>query len=121
MFAGGLILSITLMCFSVWLFRTERLGWPNDTRDDPSDQTYLDKRSRSRRRVNALFFVCGLMILLATLATPDRRSLWIGCWMSAVLVLWTIMALAGLDVLRTMLHHRGRIDRMRKERETRIQ
>lgn len=120
MFAGGLILSITLMCFSVWLFRTERLGWPNDTCDDPSDELYLTRRSRSRRRVNGLFFLCGLMILLATLATPDRRALWIGCWMIAMLVLWTVMALAGLDVLRTMLHHRGRLDRIRKDRQTRI-
>lgn len=116
MFAGGLILAATLMFFSVWLFRSEHLGWPNDSYDDPADEKYLRRRSRSRRRVNALFFLCGLLVLGATLATPDRRVLWIGCWMCAVLVLCTIVALATLDAVRTMLHHRYRIDRMRKER-----
>lgn len=114
MFAGGIILATTLMFFSVWLFRTEKIGWPNDSFDDPSDETYLRRRSRSRRKVNVLFFVCGLLILAATLATPERRALWIGCWMSAMLVLMTIVGLAGLDVFRTMLHHRNRIERLRK-------
>ncbi|MFG0290786.1 MAG: hypothetical protein ACF8CQ_21625 [Rhodopirellula sp. JB044] len=114
MFAGGLIIAATLMFFSVWLFRTEQIGWPNDSFDDPVDETYLRRRTRSRRRVNALFFVCGLLILVATLATPERRVWWIACWMSAMLVLCTIVALAGIDVVRTMLHHRRRLEQMRK-------
>ncbi len=116
MFAGGLILAATLIFFSVWLFRSEQLGWPNDAYDDPADEAYLRRRSRSRRHVNVMFFLCGLLILGATMATPDRRELWLGCWMSAVLVLLTIVALAGLDVARTMLHHRHRIDRIKKGR-----
>lgn len=116
MFAGGLILASTLIFFSGWLFRSEQLGWPNDVYDDPVDDEYLRRRSRSRRCVNALFFVCGLLVLGATLATPDRRALWIGCWMSAMLVLCTIVAMAALDVVRTMLHHRQRTARRRKER-----
>tara|TARA_A100001391_G_scaffold173773_1_gene135930 strand:- start:74 stop:436 length:363 start_codon:yes stop_codon:yes gene_type:complete len=119
MFAGGLILSATLIFFSVWLFRSEKIGWPDDAYDDPVDEEYLRRRSRSRRRVNALFFVCGLLVLGATLATPDRRVFWIGCWMSAMVVLCTIVALATLDVVRTMLHHRHRIDRMRMRRDGR--
>jgi len=114
MFEGGLILSTTLICFSVWLFRTEKIGWPNDSFDGPVDELYLRRRSRSRRRVNVLFFLCGLFILGATLATPEHRSWWVGCWMCAMLVLMTIVALAGLDVVRTMLHHRQRIERLRK-------
>lgn len=116
MFVGGLILATTLMLFSVWLFRTEHLGWPNDSFDDPSDELYLQRRSRSRRRVNVLFFLCGLLILFATLATPEHRALWIGFWMCALLVLLTIVGLAALDVLRTMLHHRNRIERLRGRR-----
>ncbi|EMI54765.1 hypothetical protein [Rhodopirellula sallentina] len=114
MFAGGLIIAATLMFFSVWLFRTEQIGWPNDSFDDPVDEIYLRRRTRSRRRVNALFFLCGLLILVATLATPERRVWWIACWMSAMLVLCTIVALAGIDVVRTMLHHRRRLEQMRK-------
>ncbi|TWT56516.1 hypothetical protein CA85_40480 [Allorhodopirellula solitaria] len=116
MFAGGLILAATLIFFSIWLFRSEQLGWPNDVYDDPADELYLRRRSRSRKRVNALFFVCGLLVLAATLATPEHRVFWIGCWMSAMVVLCTIVALAALDIVRTMLHHRHRLDRMRKER-----
>lgn len=116
MFAGGLILAATLIFFSGWLFRSEQLGWPNDTHDDPIDDEYLRRRSRSRRCVNTLFFVCGLLVLGATLATPERRALWIACWMSAMLVLCTIVALAVLDVARTMLHLRRGIDRRRKGR-----
>lgn len=116
MFAGGLILATTLMIFSVWLFRTERLGWPNDSFDDPSDELYLQRRSRSRRRVNVLFFLCGLLILFATLATQECWVLWVACWASAMLVLLTIVALAALDVLRTMLHHRNRIEKIRGRR-----
>lgn len=116
MFTGGLILATTLMFFSVWLFRTEQLGWPNDCFDDPSDKRYLHRRSRSRRRVNVLIFLCGLLILFATLATPDRRTLWIGLWMCAMLVLVTIVALASLDGIRTVLHHRNRLERLRQQR-----
>ncbi|SMP77062.1 hypothetical protein SAMN06265222_12280 [Neorhodopirellula lusitana] len=116
MFAGGLILSITLMAFSVWLFRSERLGWPNDELDEPIDQDYRSRRRRGRRVVNALFFLCGLLILLATWATPDNRTWWITGWMSATLVLLTILVFAGFDVLRTLLHHRRRIHRLSKKR-----
>ena len=116
MFAGGLILAMTLMGFSVWLFHTEKVGWPNDELNDPLDQEYLSRRTRSRRRVNSLFFVCGLMILAATWATPERQTWWISCWMSAMLVLLTILVLASFDVVRTLLHHRNRIDRMRRQR-----
>ena len=114
MFAGGLIISCTLMLFAVWLHRTEKIGWPNDTFDDPDDRLYLERRSRSRRRVNALFFFCGLLIFAATLATPERRAFWIAGWLCAMLVLCTILVLAGFDILRTMLHHRHRIGRARK-------
>lgn len=116
MFAGGLILATTLMCFSVWLFRSEQIGWPNEDLSDPIDQVYRSRRARARRRVNVLFFVCGILILVATLATPDRRGWWIGGWMSATLTLFTILVLAFFDILRTWLHHRSRADRLRRQR-----
>lgn len=115
MFAGGIILAITLMSFSVWLFRTEQIGWPNEKLDAPEDQIYRSRRTRSRRRVNALFFVCGVFILIATTATPDRQGWWIGGWMSAMMVLLTILLLACFDVLRTVLHHRDRAERHRRQ------
>lgn len=114
MFAGSLILALTLMGFSVWLFHSEKVGWPNEELSDPVDQDYRRRRTRARRRVNGLFFVCGLMILGATWATPERQVWWISCWMSAMLVLLTILVLASFDVLRTVLHHRNRMDRIRR-------
>ena len=116
MYAGGLILATTLMCFSVWLFRSEQLGWPNEDLSNPIDQTYRARRTRARRRVNALFFLCGVLILVATLATPDRRGWWIGGWTSATLTLFTILVLAFFDVIRTLLHQRNRADRLRRQK-----
>lgn len=115
MFAGGMILAFTCMAFAVWLQRTELMGWPRESYDQ-RDEDYLRRRRRSRLRVNVLFFVCGLLILAATLAGREHAALWAGCWLAVVAVLMVVVMLACLDVWRTLRHQRDRMDEMRRRR-----
>lgn len=114
MFAGGLILSLTCMAFAVWLQRTESIGWPAETRRDQADEAYLRRRGRARLRVNVLFFLCGVLILVATLATPARGAIWAACWLSVTVVLMTVVFLAVLDIWRTLRHQRRKLDDLKR-------
>ncbi|MEM9366995.1 MAG: hypothetical protein AAGD07_13460 [Planctomycetota bacterium] len=113
MFASGLILSMTLMGLSWWLHRSEQMGWPNESHDPEADGAYLATRRRTRRFVNGLFFLCGLLILVATFATPDQRWVWMACWLLVVVGLTLSVALALLDMFRTMRHYRKRYRNLR--------
>lgn len=115
MFTGGLILAATCMAFAVWLQRTESIGWPRESYDE-RDAEYLRRRRRSRSRVNVLFFMCGLLILMATLAGRQRAAIWAGCWLAVVVVLLVVVMLALLDVWRTLRHQRQRMDDLRRRR-----
>ncbi|EMB15519.1 hypothetical protein [Rhodopirellula sp. UBA1907] len=116
MFAGGLVLASTLIFFAVWLQRSEQVGWSHERFDEEIDQSYMQRRRRSRKRVNFLFLVCGVLVLVATLATPKNHAVWLSCWISVMLSLMTILMLAGLDALRTMRHVRHRLDHLRQKR-----
>ncbi|PHQ32665.1 hypothetical protein [Rhodopirellula bahusiensis] len=116
MFAGGLVLASTLIFFAVWLQRSEQIGWPHERFDEDIDQPYMKRRRRSRKRVNFLFLVSGVLVLVATLATPRNHAVWLSCWISVMLVLLTILLLAGLDALRTIRHLRHRLDNLRQKR-----
>lgn len=116
MFAGGIVLALTLMLFAVWLQRSEQLGWPHQNAERrmseavrAMEQEYLVRRRRGRRRVNSLFFLCGLLILIATFATPERNVIWLACWFSVIAMLLTIVVLAGVDVFRTYRYFRRRV------------
>ncbi|MCC9641044.1 hypothetical protein LOC71_02075 [Rhodopirellula sp. JC740] len=114
MFAGGLILACTLIGFAIWLQRSEQVGWSRHRFDEEADRPYMVRRWRSRRQVNFLFLVCGVLILVATLASPARRALWLACWSSVMLVLVAILFLAGLDALRTVRHMRHRMNELKQ-------
>ncbi|MEM6978408.1 MAG: hypothetical protein AAF539_01990 [Planctomycetota bacterium] len=103
------------MAFAVWLQRTETIGWPQESFDD-DDADYRRRRRRARLRVNVLFFICGLLILVATLAGNARAAIWAGCWLSVMAVLMVILLLACLDVWRTYRHQIQRLNDLRRKR-----
>lgn len=112
MFAGGLLLAVTLLFFAVWLQWTEHQGWPHDTFDSEDDLEYLDRRKKSRLRVNILIGICGLLILAATLS--GAGVVFVAAWSIVTLILMVIVILAGLDAFRTHRHQQDKIRRMRK-------
>ncbi|WP_168566729.1 hypothetical protein [Crateriforma spongiae] len=117
MFSGGIILSVTLILFAVWLQWNERQGWPGEESeyDDKTDADYLRSRFRSRRRIHWIIGVCGLLILIATVKGPESRAVWIGCWSIVMLCLITVVGLALLDAVRTHRYHRRRLPELRRK------
>ena len=113
MFAGGLVLSSTLLFFAGWLQWTEKRGWPHDHFDGEDDQEYLQRRMKSRGLVNTLIGTCGLLILLATLAGP-RTLVFLAAWLTVTLILLVIVLLAGLDAYRTLRHQKDKLRRLRE-------
>lgn len=111
MFAGGLLLGGTLLFFSLWLQWTEHNGWPHDTFDAQRDGAYRKQRRKSRRRVNVLIGICGLLILAATLAGVGL--VYLAAWSTVTLILFVIIILAGLDAFRTHRHHKEKLRRKR--------
>ena len=113
MFASGMILSITLIGFAWWLQRNEQLGWPQESYDSELDKDYLARRRKSRRRVNALIAICGLLIFVATVAGPG--PVWLAAWMSVSVGLLTVVILALLDALRTHRYQRKKLPEIRRQ------
>ncbi len=114
MFSGSLVIGVTLLCFAFWLHWNERHGWEHESLDGDLDHHYLRTRMRSRRWVHALFAVCGVMVIVAAFAGPGR--VWIGCWMSVVVGLFTIIILAGADAFRTLRYQAKKKSELRKYR-----
>ena len=113
MFAGGLVLSGTLLFFAFWLQWTERRGWPQDSFNSEDDRDYLARRLKSRGLVNLLIGICGGLILLATLA-GQRTIAFLAAWLTVTLILMVVILLAGLDAYRTLRHHKDKIRRLRE-------
>jgi predicted tellurium resistance membrane protein TerC len=111
MFAGGLLLAATLLFFAGWLQWTEQRGWPHDTDDGELDVDYLQRRKKSRSRVNLLIGICGLLILTATLA--GIGPIFVAAWSIVTVILMVIIILAGLDAFRTHRHHQEKIRQLR--------
>ncbi len=111
MFASHIILGVTLISFSAWLQWTETQGWPNESREKESDAEYLRRRMRSRRRVNIIFAICGLLILMASVAGP---RLFLVAWMSVTFALMAVVVLAAADVLRTRRHQIEKLPEVRR-------
>ena len=113
MFASGMILAVTLIGFAWWLNANETHGWANESYDSEFDKEYLDRRRKSRRRVNAIIAGCGLLIFAATIAGPG--PIWVAAWMSVSVGLLTVVSLAFLDGIRTQLYHRKNLPEIRKK------
>ncbi len=115
MFAGGMLLSITLISFAIWLQWTEHQGWPGEQYDEhrARDQLYLQRRKRSRRIVNGLIGLCGVLILIATLAGIGRTFL--AAWLSVIVVLFVVVMLALLDAFRTYRYEKDKLRDLRRD------
>ena len=113
MFASGIVLAVTLIGFAWWLNVNEVHGWANESYDGEVDKDYLDRRRKSRRRVNGIIAGCGLLILVATLVGPG--PVWIAAWMSVSLGLLTVVVLALLDAIRTHRYHRKKLPDIREK------
>ena len=84
MFAGSLVLGITLCCFAAWLHWHETRGWPNERFVTELDRQYQSRRARSRGRIHAIIAACGLLVVLAAFVEPG--PLWIAAWSSGAYV-----------------------------------
>ncbi|MEO1616706.1 MAG: hypothetical protein AAFV88_12690 [Planctomycetota bacterium] len=112
MFAGGLLLSTTLIFFAGWLQWTEHQGWPHDPCDSEDDVAYLARRKRSRLLVNSLIGFCGILVMVATFAGVGL--VFAAAWSIVTLTLMVIVILAGLDAFRTVRHQRDKLRKLRQ-------
>lgn len=110
MFAGSLVLALTVLGFTGWLQYHEVRGWPEEGPADESSGRYLHRRRRTRRRVQTLLLLCSVLIAVAAFVGPGRA--WIGCWMTVTLTLFVIILLAMLDAMRTHRHMRERLPKI---------
>ncbi|WP_253159009.1 hypothetical protein [Stieleria tagensis] len=106
------MLASTLIFFACWLQWTEHRGWPHEDVDRDEDESYLQRRKKSRSRVNLLIGICGVLILAATIAGVGL--VFAAAWTSVALILMVIVILAGLDAYRTHRHHQEKMRQMRK-------
>ncbi|EMI22689.1 putative membrane protein [Rhodopirellula maiorica SM1] len=113
MFAGSLVIGITLLAFAIWLHWNEHRGWANESPQGALDQHYFASRMRSRRWVHLLFAFCGVLVIVAAFAGPGR--IWIGCWMSVMVALLVIMVLAAVDAFRTLRYQSKKKPEIRRQ------
>lgn len=117
MFAGSLLLSITLLSFSAWLQWNEHFGWDeDDERRTDLDRQYFRRRGRSRLRANAILALCGVLIFVAAVA--GLGPVWVAAWMSVTVALATVVGLAGLDILRTRRYQNAKLDELVRRRNS---
>ena len=114
MMAGGIVLAVTLISFAIWLHWNERQGWPGESYGDSKDEAYFRQRFRSRRRIHWIIGTCGMLVLVASLAGPERSEIWIGAWSAVMLSLMTVVPLALLDGIRTQRHHHRKLPEIRR-------
>ena len=113
MFAGSLVLGVTLCCFAAWLHHQESNGWPNEKFETDLDHKYRDRRARARGRIHAIIFVCGVLVVIAAFAGPG--PLWLACWMCVTVALFAVVFLAGIDAVRTHRYHQDKLPEIRRE------
>jgi peptidoglycan/LPS O-acetylase OafA/YrhL len=99
MFAGSIVLALTVLGFTGWLQYHEVRGWPEEGPANEFSKRYLHRRRRTRRRVHVLLVLCSVLIAVAAFVGPGR--VWIGCWMTVILTLFVIILLAMIDAMRT--------------------
>lgn len=108
MFAGSLILAVTLIAFAIWLQFNEQHGWGDEQAlETDLDHQYYRRRGRSRRRTNVVIGCCGILILVAAFVGPG--PIWIAVWASVLVGLVIVIGLATLDALRTHRYQRAKL------------
>lgn len=115
MFAGSMLLSVTLLAFAGWLQWNEQHGWDEDDEQRTDlDREYFQRRGRSRRRTNAILALCGVLIFIAAIA--GLGPIWVAAWLCVTVALATVVGLAGLDVLRTHRYQNAKLDELVRRR-----
>ena len=99
MFASQLIIAGILLFIAAWLHWNEQRGWVDEQFDNETDQVYLSRRTRSRKYVQIMFGICGLLILISAFAGPGR--IFVAVWTTVSFVLMVVLVFAFFDVLRT--------------------
>ena len=113
MFAGSLVLGITLLGFAGWLHWNEVQGWPNERFETELDKKYLGQRTRSRRRIHLIIAGCGALVIIAAFAGPG--AIWVGAWTIVMFALMTVVLLAGVDAIRTHRYQRAKLPEIRRQ------
>ena len=113
MFAGSLVLGITVLCFAAWLHWNDTQGWPHESFESDLDTAYHDSRKRSRKRIHIIIAACGLLILAAAIAGPG--PVWLAGWMIVIAGLFTVVLLASIDAFRTHRYQRAKLPEIRRD------
>jgi hypothetical protein len=113
MFAGGLVLGLTLVAFAVWLYQREQNGWDEDRENSELDDLYYARRETGRRQVYVLFGVAGVLIVVAAFAGPG--FVWGLCWLLVSILLVCVVSLALLDAMRTHRYHAQKLPEIRRQ------
>ena len=114
MFAGSIVLGITLISFAAWLQWNDSHGWPNESFETKLDNEYHARRTRARKRIHLIIGACGVLVIVAAFAGPG--PVWVGAWMSVSLALLTVVVLAGFDAFRTHRYHNDKLPKVRRKR-----
>lgn len=107
MFAGSLVLGLTMIVFAVWLQWNESFGWTHEPMTCKADVEYLLRRSKSRSRIHLMIGFCGSLAIVAAFSGAGS-SIWVAAWMSIMLALLVIIGLAFLDAWHTYRHQVNR-------------
>ncbi len=113
MFAGGLVLGLTLIAFAVWLHQREQAGWDERQENSEVDEQYYSRREAGRRQVYFLFGIAGLLILVAAFAGPG--FVWGMCWLIVSALLLIVVSLALVDAMRTHRYHQQKLPEIRRQ------
>jgi fluoride ion exporter CrcB/FEX len=100
MFAGSLLLGLTLIAFAAWLQWNDAVSWRDEMMESRLDIEYHLRRSKSRSRIHAVIGFCGALIMFAAFA-GKASPLWVAAWLSVMAALIVIILLALLDAWRT--------------------
>lgn len=114
MFAGSLLLGLTLIAFAAWLQWNEMIGWRSEALESRLDIEYHTRRSASRSHIHLIIGICGLLILVAAFA-GRATPLWVAAWLSVVVSLVLIIVLALLDALRTYRYQLAKRPEIRRK------
>jgi|TARA_Y100000385_G_C13016867_1_gene604262 Flp pilus assembly protein TadB len=112
MFAGSLVLGITLIAFAWWLHCQDTQGWPSDNFTTDLDKTYHQSRTRSRRRIHVILSGCGVAAIIA--AFYGLGTVWVAMWSFVMVSLLVVVGLAGVDALRTHRYMKSKLPEIRE-------
>lgn len=113
MFAGSLVMGITVLGFAAWLHWNDTHGWPNESFKTELDNQYHTRRSRSRKRIHMIIAACGILIIAAAFAGPG--PVWVAAWMSVIVALMTVVVLALFDAFRTQRYQKDKLPEIRHQ------